>query len=97
MPTYTYHCPACDRNFDVFQSMKDEPLRSCDVCGAAVQRMIGAGAGIVFKGSGFYVTDYRKSEPSSTTNAAAEKSGPAPSSSSGTEKATAAPASGKSD
>jgi len=75
--------------------MKDEPLGSCDVCGKEVQRMIGAGAGIVFKGSGFYVTDYRKAEPSSTSAApAAEKS---PAQNSGPEKTTAAPASGKSD
>lgn len=59
MPTYEYKCLDCGRRFEVFQKMTDEPLAVCEVCKGKVKRMIGAGAGIIFKGSGFYCTDYR--------------------------------------
>jgi putative FmdB family regulatory protein len=67
MPTYEYHCRKCDQNFEMFQSMRDEPLRECpkDLCRlqkwghGKVKRLLGTGAGIIFKGSGFYSTDYR--------------------------------------
>lgn len=67
MPTYVYTCEKCDHQFEVFQSMTQPALTTCpkDKCGrkpwgkGRVKRMIGAGAGIIFKGSGFYVTDYR--------------------------------------
>jgi len=59
MPTYEYKCLGCDRRFDVFQSMTADPLTECDVCHGQLKRLIGAGAGIIFKGSGFYATDYR--------------------------------------
>jgi putative FmdB family regulatory protein len=60
MPTYAYACGQCDHKFDVFQSIKANPLRKCPQCGkAALKRLIGTGAAILFKGSGFYVTDYR--------------------------------------
>ncbi len=67
MPTYEYHCRKCDKNFEMFQSMRDEPLRECpkDLCRlpkwghGKVKRLLGTGAGIIFKGSGFYSTDYR--------------------------------------
>jgi len=67
MPTYEYQCEKCDRTFDVAQSMKDEPLKTCpkDRCKqktwgkGKVRRLIGTGAGLIFKGSGFYITDYR--------------------------------------
>lgn len=64
MPTYEYACGACGREFEVFQSIKDEPLNTCD-CGKSgqVKRKIGRGAGIIFKGSGFYETDYKRSTP----------------------------------
>jgi putative FmdB family regulatory protein len=88
MPTYEYHCQKCDKNFEMFQSMRDQPLRECpkDLCRlrkwghGKVKRLVGTGAGIIFKGSGFYTTDYRskayqeaakKESPSS----ASEKSG----------------------
>jgi len=61
MPTYEYECKSCGKNFDAFQSMSDEPIRSCPDCGKEVRRMIGGGSGIIFKGSGFYVNDSRKS------------------------------------
>ena len=62
MPTYDYECRACKHSFSQFQSMKDDPIKVCPKCKKKkVERLIGAGAGILFKGSGFYVTDYRKS------------------------------------
>jgi putative FmdB family regulatory protein len=59
MPTYEYECLECSHRFDVFQSMKDEPIKTCVKCGGNVKKLIGAGAGIIFKGSGFYVNDYK--------------------------------------
>lgn len=60
MPTYDYRCKACNHEFEQFQSMKDEPLKTCPACKKKqLERLIGAGAGLIFKGSGFYITDYR--------------------------------------
>lgn len=61
MPTYEYKCEKCGHKFDVFQSMKDDRLTDCPLesCDGTVKRLIGTGAGIIFKGSGFYQTDYR--------------------------------------
>jgi putative FmdB family regulatory protein len=67
MPTYDYVCDKCGQQFEKFQSMKDEPLKTClkEVCGqkkwgkGKVRRVLGTGAGLIFKGSGFYITDYR--------------------------------------
>ena len=60
MPTYEYQCPQCGHKFEEFQSIKAAPLKKCPNCGGnKVQRMIGCGAGLIFKGSGFYCTDYR--------------------------------------
>jgi len=61
MPTYDYECKKCDHRFEVFQSMKADRLTDCPLeeCDGAVRRLIGTGAGIIFKGSGFYQTDYR--------------------------------------
>lgn len=61
MPTYEYECPKCRKTFEIFQSMKDEPLKTCPnkKCKGKVKRLIGTGAGLIFKGSGFYITDYR--------------------------------------
>lgn len=69
MPTYEYECEKCNRKFDFFQSMKDAPLATCpkDACPmetwgeGKVKRLLGTGAGLIFKGSGFYITDYRSS------------------------------------
>ena len=63
MPTYDYRCNACDHEFELFQSIKDNPIRKCPVCKKMkVERLIGAGSTIIFKGSGFYQTDYRSEE-----------------------------------
>lgn len=59
MPTYDYVCTSCNDKFEIFQSIKDEPVKTCSKCGGEVKRLIGSGAGIIFKGSGFYVTDYK--------------------------------------
>lgn len=59
MPTYEYKCQSCKRVFDVFQSMTDKPLTECTECHGKLKRLIGTGAGFIFKGSGFYITDYR--------------------------------------
>ena len=60
MPTYDYVCDACDHKFELFQSIKADPEKKCPQCGKRkLRRLIGAGAAIVFKGSGFYQTDYR--------------------------------------
>ena len=57
MPTYEYECKSCKYNFDVFQSIKDDPVKICPKCGKEVRRLINGGTGIIFKGGGFYVTD----------------------------------------
>jgi putative FmdB family regulatory protein len=61
MPTYEYACSKCGHQFEQFQSMNDKPLTVCPKCGKkTVKRLIGSGAGLIFKGSGFYITDYKK-------------------------------------
>ncbi len=76
MPTYDYECQKCGHEFEVFQSMKDPRLTKCPQkgCRGKVERKIGKGAGLVFKGSGFYITDYR----SEGYKEAAKKDAPAP-------------------
>lgn len=60
MPTYEYECGACGHRFEKFQSMTEKPVRQCPECGESrAQRVISGGAGVLFKGSGFYQTDYR--------------------------------------
>lgn len=59
MPTYEYECRKCGHVFEKFQNITAEPLRTCPECSGPVKRLIGAGAGIIFKGNGFYQTDYR--------------------------------------
>jgi putative FmdB family regulatory protein len=59
MPTYEYKCRKCSLVFERFQKMTDEPVKTCPRCGGEVERLISAGGGVIFKGSGFYSTDYR--------------------------------------
>lgn len=59
MPTYDYRCRKCGHVFELFHSMKDDKPKRCPKCRGRADRMISAGAGIIFKGSGFYITDYR--------------------------------------
>ncbi len=60
MPTYEYECSHCGNQFEASQGMTDKPLESCPKCKNKIKRLIGSGSGIIFKGSGFYATDYRK-------------------------------------
>src|SRR5438128_10854930 len=84
MPTYEYHCAKCGQDFEAFQSMRDEPFRECpkELCRlpkwghGKVKRLLGTGAGLIFKGSAFYSTDYR----SDSYKEAAQKYAPASSS-----------------
>lgn len=79
MPTYEYHCQKCGHRFSLFQRITAEPVKNCPQCKSrgSIERLISGGAGLIFKGSGFYITDY-KQKP-----AAAEKK------SQNTEKASA--------
>ncbi len=58
MPTYEYECDQCGERFEEFQQITARPLETCPACGGPVRRLIGPGAAIIFKGSGFYATDY---------------------------------------
>jgi putative FmdB family regulatory protein len=65
MPTYEYRCDECETNFDAWQGINDDPLTECRACGSAnIRRLISAGGGLVFKGTGFYATDYRSGSAS---------------------------------
>ena len=61
MPTYEYRCPK-GHEFELFQSMSEEPQTPCPECGELAQRLMSGGAGLIFKGDGFYITDYRSDE-----------------------------------
>ena len=62
MPTYEYICRECGHQFEVFQNISAEALSVCPECGGVIHRKISGGAGLVFKGSGFYITDYKKNQ-----------------------------------
>ena len=59
MPTYEYRCSECNHEFEEFQAISDPPVTICPSCGGKTERVISGGAGLIFKGSGFYITDYR--------------------------------------
>jgi len=98
MPTYEYHCSKCDKNFEVFQSMKDTAFKTCPEARCQispwgqgeVKRLLGTGAGLIFKGSGFYTTDYRSE---GYKQAAKKESGGGAKESKPADKPAAAPAS----
>jgi len=78
MPTYEYKCNNCGYTFDILQSIKAEPLKTCSKCGKeTLQKLISGGTGLIFKGSGFYLTDYKnkqtKPSESSKTNGIPKK------------------------
>ena len=74
MPTYDYICSVCGYEFEHFQSMSDEPIRICPQCKGTVRRKIGGGTGLIFKGSGYYLTDYaRKSATSQLSTTKSKK------------------------
>ena len=62
MPTYEYECRSCHHRFEKFQSMTARPVAACPKCKHSARRLISAGGGLLFKGSGFYITDYRSSD-----------------------------------
>ena len=64
MPTYNYYCSDCDTHFSYFQKMSESPISSCENCGGKVKRLITGGTGLIFKGSGFYLTDYKNEKKS---------------------------------
>ncbi len=74
MPTYEYKCNKCEEVFEVFQKITDEPLKECPVCGGEVKRLVSGGAGIIFKGSGFYTTDYKGSNSTKTAESLSAQS-----------------------
>jgi putative FmdB family regulatory protein len=59
VPTYEYKCSECEEVFEYFQKMTDEPMKTCPVCSGRLNRLISGGVGVIFKGSGFYTTDYK--------------------------------------
>ncbi|MDA1329918.1 MAG: FmdB family transcriptional regulator [Chloroflexi bacterium] len=96
MPVYTYHCEICGHQFDKQQSFSDSPLRACPACHKHTLRKVYSAAGVVFKGSGFYVTDKRKSSAiPSSTNGKAKDAGKADTKSEG--KGAAKPETKKSE
>ena len=74
MPTYQYECAACGHAFEAIQSMTEQKLRKCPSCGKfQLERLIGSGTGIIFKGTGFYETDYKKKDAPAAEKAPAQK------------------------
>ena len=95
MPTYEYKCDACEKTFERFQSITSEPIKKCPYCKKQkVRRLISGGAGLIFKGSGFYITDYRsdsyksasKNDSASSTPAKSDSAAAAKSDSSASSK-----------
>jgi putative FmdB family regulatory protein len=87
MPTYDYVCDACEHKFDAFESIKSEPQKKCPECGKRkLRRLFGTGAGIIFKGSGFYQTDYRSEGYKKAAEADKKSAEPAVKESSGDQK-----------
>lgn len=110
MPTYDYVCSSCGHRWELFQSIKASPKRKCPDCGAMkAKRVIGPGAGIIFKGSGFYQTDYRsdaykkaaeadrKAQEKASSNGEETSSGGGEKSSAGDEKKSSSDSSGSGD
>ena len=112
MPTYEYECNDCGHTYEKFQSITAKPLRKCPVCAGRVRRLIGAGGGIIFRGSGFYQTDYRsqdyqqkakadsgttKSSDSSEKSSSEKSSSEKSSSEKGKDKAASSASSGSKD
>jgi putative FmdB family regulatory protein len=75
MPNYDYHCDG-GQEFELYQSMSSKPITRCTICGKPAERLIGRGAGLIFKGSGFYTTDYRSASYKAGAAAARAKESP---------------------
>jgi putative FmdB family regulatory protein len=91
MPTYEYKCKKCNGTFEFFQSMKDEPLKFCPKCKGELKRLIGAGAPPIFKGSGFYETDYKRSSAKPDVKTPKKTDSKIPTSSGGDDKKSTGP------
>jgi putative FmdB family regulatory protein len=92
MPTYEYRCEDCGHEFEAFQTISEPPEEKCPVCAGKVKRIISGGAGFLFKGSGFYITDYRSKEyKAAAEKDRAKKQGASSKGSSSGEKAKAPP------
>jgi putative FmdB family regulatory protein len=76
MPTYDYKCTECNHTFEMFQPMTADPITDCPECGGVVKRLIGTGSGPIFKGSGFYQTDYKNKSASSVESKPAKTTKP---------------------
>lgn len=68
MPTYDYKCIKCGHSFEIFHGVNEKPQAVCPKCGSLAQKQISLHSGLIFKGSGFYITDYKKSNSSSATS-----------------------------
>ena len=88
MPTYIYVCTDCDARFERFQKISEKPVKKCPDCGSKVERLITGGGGVLFKGDGFYITDYRSSQykEEARKEASSESSNKKGTESSGSEK-----------
>lgn len=97
MPTYEYRCTACENEFEKFQRISEEPGAECPECGSPSERLMSAGAGLLFKGSGFYITDYRSDsyKQAAKADAAGGDKGGSSSSSSSTSSGSAPAAAAK--
>jgi len=95
MPTYEYECRQCGHHLEQFQNISAAPLKKCPSCGrSSLRRLLGAGAGIIFKGTGFYQTDYRRGSPVAVSGAADAAKSAAVKDASGKKPATAKAAEG---
>jgi putative FmdB family regulatory protein len=89
MPTYEYVCPKCGHEFEQFQPMSDAPLKRCPKCKKlGLKRLVGAGAGLIFKGTGFYITDYKKTSAPASEGGESRSSGGDPKPAAGDSKAS---------
>jgi putative FmdB family regulatory protein len=80
MPTYDYECIKCGYTFEAFQSIKEAPYKVCSRCKGELRRLIGAGSGLIFKGKGFYITDYKRNNSSGKNNVKKDKKESSPAS-----------------
>ncbi len=96
MPTYEYVCQKCGHEFEQFQSMRDEPLKKCPKCKkAGLKRLVGGGAGLIFKGTGFYITDYKNKSGAPAKEGGESKPAAKPAATESKPAAPAAPAAKK--
>jgi putative FmdB family regulatory protein len=98
MPTYDYECKACGKTIEIFHSMSEPARKKCPACGKQkLERLMGAGAGFIFKGSGFYITDYRSDDYKAKAKADSEGSAPKSSSDSASSGSSDGKSSGSSE